>query len=298
MTVARARLDDPALHSLLGTIEREHGLRLSAYKRPCLVRRLAVRMRACGAATFAAYAAVLERSPGEYDRLVDALTVGVTRFFRNHETWALLARRVIPELWDARGRVRVWSAGCATGEEPYTLALLFAERAEAEAGTPAPAGHATEPAPPAPPPARAGTGAALARRLRIDATDLDPGAVEAVRRAEYPAAALSEVPPALAARWFSAGAPRRVAPALARRVRPLVHDLTREAPPAPPYQLIVCRNVVIYFDRPTQERLFLAFADALAPGGRLLLGKVETLCGPARERFELEAPRERLFRRR
>jgi chemotaxis methyl-accepting protein methylase len=276
MGVTRARPDDPALHSLMGKIEREHGLLLSSYKQPCLRRRLAVRLRACGVHDFAGYAEVLDRVPAEYDRLVDALTVNVTRFFRNPETWALLRERVVPELWAGRGRVRVWSAGCASGEEPYSLALLFAEHAGGD-------DHGE---------------AALARRLAIDATDLDPHAVEAARRAEYPAAAVQAVPPALLTRWFSAGPPHRVVPALARRVRPLVHDLTREAPPAPPYHLIVCRNVVIYFDRPTQERLFLALAGALAPGGRLLLGKVETLVGPARDRFEMEEARERLFRRR
>ena len=71
----------------------------------------------------------------------------------------------------------------------------------------------------------------------------------------------------------------------------------REKPPRPPYDLIVCRNVVIYFDRASQERLFLQFADALAPEGRLVLGKVETLFGPARERLALEDPRERIYRR-
>ncbi len=272
MAVSRARADDAAWHSLLGKIERDHGLRLSSYKQPCLRRRLAVRMRACGAHSFAAYADVLDAVPAEYDRLLDALTVNVTRFFRNPETWDLLAREVVPRLWAGRGRVRVWSAGCASGEEPYTLALLFAEHAAA------------------------GALPAALHRLRIDATDLDPDAVQAVTRAEYPAAAVADVPGAMRARWFTAAAPHRVVPALARRVRPLVHDLTREPPPAPPYQLIVCRNVVIYFDRATQERLFLAFADALAPGGRLLLGKVETLFGAARARFDLEEPRERLFR--
>lgn len=75
------------------------------------------------------------------------------------------------------------------------------------------------------------------------------------------------------------------------------HDLTRQAPPHPPYDLIACRNVVIYFDRATQERLFDQFAQALSPGGILVLGKVETLLGPARERLALVDPRERLYRR-
>jgi chemotaxis protein methyltransferase CheR len=208
--------------------------------------------------------------PGEYDLLLDALTINVTRFFRNPETFVLLRERVVPRLWGAAGHVAVWSAGCASGEEPYSLALLFAERA------------------------RAG---AVKARLRIDATDVDPGALDALRRAEYPASAIADVPPELIERFFSAGPPFRVDPAVMRLVHPLAHDLTREAPPQPPYQLIVCRNVLIYFDRPTQERLFSCFADALAPGGLLLLGKVETMFGPARARFEVEELRERLFRR-
>jgi chemotaxis methyl-accepting protein methylase len=75
------------------------------------------------------------------------------------------------------------------------------------------------------------------------------------------------------------------------------HDLLRQKAPHPPYDVIVCRNVVIYFDRPTQERLFALFADALVPDGVLLLGKVETLFGPARDRLKLEDPRERIYRR-
>ncbi len=254
----------------MGKVERERGLALSSYKQPCLKRRLAVRMRARGVHSYGAYATVLDRLPEEYDLLVDALTINVTKFFRNPETFALLREQVVPRLWAAPGPVAVWSAGCASGEEPYSLALLFAEIA------------------------RLG---ALRTRLRIDATDLDPGALDALRRAEYPPAAVEDVPPELLARFFSPGPPFRLDPAVARLVRPLAHDLTREAPPGPPYQLIVCRNVVIYFDRSTQERLFATFADALVPGGRLLLGKVETLFGPARSLLEVEEPRERLFRR-
>ncbi len=275
MTAARARAEDPALHALMRKIEREHGLALRSYKQPCLARRLAVRMRACGVDTFGAYAAVLERVPSEYAALLDALTINVTRFFRNPETFALLRERVVPEAWRPPGRVRVWSAGCASGEEAYSVALLFAEHALASG-----AGEA-----------------GLRRRLALDATDLDPDAVRSAERAEYPAAAVADVPPALLARWFTPGPPFRVVPALHGRVKASVHDLTRDTAPSPPYRLIVCRNVLIYFDRTTQERLFEAFADALAPGGRLLLGKVETLFGPARSRFELEEPRERLFRR-
>jgi chemotaxis protein methyltransferase CheR len=101
----------------------------------------------------------------------------------------------------------------------------------------------------------------------------------------------------LRARYFSAGPPYRLDPRIAACVRPRLHDLTRDPPPDPPYDLIVCRNVVIYFDRPAQERLFGVYADALVPGGHLLLGKVEALFGPVRQRLVLEDARERLYRR-
>src|SRR5438046_9258118 len=101
------------------------------------------------------------------------------------------------------------------------------------------------------------------------------------------------MPPELVRRYFTAESPRRPLPELRRIVRVLKHDLPSEPAPAPPYDLIVCRNVVIYFDRPMQERLFSLFADAPAPGGMLLLGTVDTLFGPAPQRLVPEGPRER-----
>jgi chemotaxis methyl-accepting protein methylase len=260
-----APVPDAGLSVLLAKIERR-GLSVSSYKEPCLKRRLAVRMRARGVHTYADYAHVLEKTPGEFDLLLDALTINVTRFFRNPETYAALRQKVVPELAARSGIVAVWSAGSATGEEPYSLAILFAEQA----------GRA---------------------RVRIDASDLDPGALATLEKAEYPEAAVSDVPKDVLKRWFSAGPPYKVAEAPRRMVRPVRHDLTRDPPPAPPYHLIVCRNVVIYFDRPTQERLFQRFHEALVPGGWLLLGKVETLFGPSRTLFKTEDARERLFRK-
>lgn len=268
---ASAEPDGAALAALLAKIEGTRGLRVTGYKQPCVRRRLAVRMRARGVHTFRAYSALLDQLPEEYDLLLDALTINVTKFFRNPESYALLRQRVVPALMATAGPVAAWSAGCATGEEAYSLAILLAEGA-------------------------AGRADAL-RRVRIDASDVDPDALDFMRRAEYPASAVEDLPPALLDRYFSPGPPYRPHPQVTRLVRILRHDLTHQEPPAPPYRLIACRNVVIYFDRATQERLFQRFADALLPGGYLLLGKVETLFGAARARFGLEDARERLFRR-
>jgi chemotaxis protein methyltransferase CheR len=267
--------DDAAFAALARQIARASGFTVEAYKDKCIRRRIAVRMRACGVHTYDDYRAFLDCSPVELERLRDALTINVTRFYRNAETWNVVRRVVLPDLFDRpRVELRVWSAGCASGEEPYTLAMLAADYLEG-----------------------AGRGGELAR-LTIDATDIDRGSLDRARAAVYRPEGLSELPPDLAANGFEhVGEERRVVDRLRRRVhiRPL--DLSREDPLRTDYDLILCRNVVIYFDRPMQERLFATFAGALVPGGFLILGKVETLFGAARDRLALVDPRERVYRR-
>jgi chemotaxis methyl-accepting protein methylase len=223
-----------------------------------LKRRIAVRMRARGVHTYEDYGTLLDGDAHEYQELLDALTINVTKFFRNVETWNAL-RPYLEVLAGSRPSLRVWSAGCASGEEPYTIAVLLAD---------------------------------VGAQGMIDATDVDRLSLERTRHATYPDTAFSEMPVTLKRRYFREGQP--VAP-VRELVRVRAHDLTRESPPHPPYDLIVCRNVVIYFERQAQERLFQVFVDALAPGGVLLLGKVETLFGPARGRLTLVDPRERIY---
>ena len=269
--MTRASERDPSLDALMAQITRDRGFGCQSYKESCLRRRLAVRMRARGVHTFTDYARVLSTQPDEYDQLLDTLTINVTKFYRNKETWDLLDQRYLPDLMASRdGAVRVWSAGCASGEEPHTLAVLLLEQRR-----------------------RRPVGATA----RIDATDVDRTILARAEAGLYRAPAFEEMPAALTDRYFEPGDPRRVRDEVRALIRFRRHDLLKDPVPDGPYDLIVCRNVIIYFDRPSQERLFERFADALAPGGVLVLGKVETLFGAARGRLRLEEPRERIYRR-
>jgi chemotaxis protein methyltransferase CheR len=267
--------DEAAFTALTRRISEGSGLTLEVYKDKCIRRRIAVRMRACGVHTYGEYLALLEQTPEEYERLRDALTINVTRFYRNAETWNLLRRTLLPRLCqDPRGEIRAWSAGCASGEEAYTLAVLLADELD-----------------------RSGRPERL-DRVVIDATDIDRLSLDRAKAACYRREALVEMPSELVSTYFEPGREdRRVVERVRRRVFVRRLDLSKETPPRRDYQLILCRNVAIYFDRPMQERLFHAFTEALAPGGYLVLGKVETLLGAARDRLALLDPRERVYRR-
>jgi chemotaxis protein methyltransferase CheR len=268
--------EERAFRALTEKITQARGVSCDAYKDRCLRRRIAVRMRARGVHSFTDYSRLLDSDGHEYDRLLDALTINVTKFFRNNEAWTALAP-YLAERWKARsGAVAVWSAGCASGEEPYTIAAALAETARTS-----------------------GTSEWLPR-ARVLATDIDRQSLERATAARYAAAAFSETPAEVLRRWIEPAAADGTRTPVAA-VRGLVtvqrHDLTTAQPPGGPFDLVVCRNVVIYFDRGTQERLFQLFAAALRPEGLLLLGKVETLLGPAREQLRMENPRERIYRR-
>jgi chemotaxis methyl-accepting protein methylase len=217
---------------------------------------------------------VLDSDSAEYDRLLDALTINVTKLFRNWSMYEVLAELVVPALWNAgTAPIHVWAAGCSSGEEPYSLAVLFHRYAAAHG---------------------------LSRLDRVDVlgTDIDRASLIAAERGVFPESGFEETPAELRERYFSAQPPFTIAPAIRQHVRFQRRDLLDEFPAASGgFQLITCRNVLIYFDRDTQERLLLRFHEALAPGGFLVLGKVETLLGPVRSRFAAIDARERIFRR-
>ena len=265
---------DADFAALTDKIARDKGFGCASYKEKCLRRRIAVRMRARGVHTYADYARVLDSDKTEYDRLLDALTINVTKLFRNWETYTVIAERVIPALWERPiPTISVWSAGCSSGEEPYSLAALFHKHAET-----------------------LGQLGDLPRRVRVLGSDIDARCLTAAEGGAFAEGDFADTPPDLRRRYFAPIAPFTIIPEVRRLVRFERRDLLAEAPPPGPHHLIVCRNVLIYFDRETQERLFAKFHTALSPDGFLVLGKVETLLGEARTRFVAVDGRERVFR--
>ena len=267
-------LSDAGFAALTAKISRDRGFGCASYKDKCLRRRIAVRMRARGVHSYGDYAAVLDTDQGEYDKLLDALTINVTKLFRNWDTYSAIAEKVVPALWArASAPISVWSAGCSSGEEPYSLAALFHRHAE-----------------------RAGELAQLSSRLSVIGTDIDARCLAAAQAAAFEEGDFADTPDDLRERYFAAAAPFTIVPEVQRLVRFQRRDLLAETAPPGTHQLICCRNVLIYFDRDTQERLFEKFHAALAPDGFLVLGKVETLLGAARTRFVAVDGRERIFR--
>jgi chemotaxis methyl-accepting protein methylase len=256
-------------------VTRDRGFQCSRYKDKCLRRRFAVRMRARGAVNHTDYARILDADPREYDRLVRSLTINVTKFFRNWDTFSMIEQKVIPALWERGEReLRVWSAGSSSGEEPYSIAILIHK-------------YATE-----------RNQLARLNSVSIVGTDIDQDCLGEADRAFYPDSALVETPADLRERYFPVVAGMYT---MLPEVRQLVtfqnRDLLGSAPPFENVHLLLCRNVVIYFEREAQDALFAEFHRTLAPGGFLVLGKVETLLGAARGLFSPVNARERIFRK-
>ncbi|HEX7497582.1 MAG TPA: CheR family methyltransferase [Candidatus Limnocylindrales bacterium] len=264
--------DEDALLELLARIHERSGIDFGSYKQATILRRLRGRMTATGRSTLAEYAVYLESDPEEYARLVNSFLIKVTEFFRDPKLFDHLRTKVLPEMIAEarreRRELRIWSAGCSTGEEAYSLAIVVAEAL----------GDGPWP------------------DVRIFATDIDRTAIAFARRGNYPPAALKTLPAATRDRFFVKSDGRYE---VSKRLRSLMvfgeHDLGDRAP-FPRIDLLLCRNVLIYFTRPMQQIALETFAFSLRPGGRLALGTSETVMAFP-EPFEEEDAHLRVYRR-
>lgn len=246
---------DDLLHAILDIVVRQANFNFRSYKSTTILRRVSRRITVLRLASMRDYVTYLETHPAEVGELVDALLINVTKFFRDEGAWDYLRTDVLPDLI-ARARnngtqLRLWSAGCATGEEAYSLAILLVEL----------------------------LGAELPQwSIKIFATDVDHQAVAFARLGIYPRNLLEPLPSSYQERYFArADGGYRISKTLRQMVIFGEQDLSRSAP-FPRIDLVLCRNVLIYFTPELQQYVINQFAFSLSPhGGYLFLGKAETV---------------------
>lgn len=255
-------IDDAAFHFLAGFVGKYCGIVLGEQKRQLVQGRLARRMRELGLGSWRAYCERLECDPDvEIDALVSAISTNVTSFFRELHHFEFLARE-LPSLLARGGRIRLWSAGCSTGEEPYCMAMVLAEALEKHPGR---------------------------ADARILATDLSPQALSTATRGVYRRDRLAGVSGTRMRQWFVPSGKSEYE--VHAKLRELVtfrrlNLLDEPWPMRGKFQVIFCRNVVIYFDKPTKTRLFERFEQRLDTSGHLCIGHSESMYG-LNDMFEL-----------
>lgn len=245
----------------------DSGISLPDSKATLVYSRLAKRLRSLGLQSFRDYCSMVAGAEGvdERKRMLASLTTNVTRFFREPHHFEHLKTQVLPPLLEAArrgGRVRLWSAGCSTGQEPYSIALtilgLMPDAAEYD--------------------------------VKILASDIDPDVIDTARRGIYAADAVAQVPADQRAKWFVPMGPRnfRVADEPRELIAFRELNLIGDWPMKGKFDVIFCRNVVIYFQEETQTRIWARFKTYLAPGGCLYIGHSERLTGNT-DGFKTEA---------
>lgn len=236
------------------------GISLADGKRELVYSRLSRRLRSLGLRRFDEYCRLLEtggENNEEIGEFVNALTTNLTSFFRESHHFEFLGAELLPALIRERGashrRIRIWSAGCSTGEEPYSIAMVLREILPA-----------------------------VGWDVKILATDLDSNVLATAERGVYEESRIKGLPEARVQRWFQRGRGSqsgqvRVIPALRELITFRRLNLMHDWPMRGPFDVVFCRNVVIYFDKPTQRGLFERFADLLVERGHLFVGHSESL---------------------
>ena len=267
-------ISDDALVEISLILEMRRNFSMSIYKDKCMKRRVAIRMRSCRCLDAAAYCNLLRQSEQELDLLKKTLTIHVSQFFRNPSMFDKLQTVVLPYLFQKADseqvRLRFWSLGCAGGEEAYSLGIILREFFAREL---------------------------LHTPTEIRASDIDADILLAAVQAEYNEDRLKDLPVSIRERYFVPNGPRMQLSAKVREMVTFHNQNIMDVETFEPCQLALCRNTLIYFTRPVQEKIIRAIAHILPTDGVLVLGKSETLVGEVRGLFTTVCPVERIYRR-
>ncbi|HZQ82068.1 MAG TPA: protein-glutamate O-methyltransferase CheR [Gaiellaceae bacterium] len=235
------------------------GIDLLQYKRGQMERRLRTFAERRGKTRLADYLAMLTADRDELDRFLDRVTINVSQLWRNPEQWERLGRTVVPELAQ-RGTIRIWSAGCSYGAECYTIAAVCLEQTKGV-------------------------------KVEVVGTDVDARMIERARAGLFSIDDARTVPAASLDRWFERdGAGWRAGRELKQRMTFEQGDLLSMRFPAARYDLVLCRNVVIYFTEDVRDALHARLATSLRPGGYLVVGSTERVAATAENGLELTSP--------
>jgi Methylase of chemotaxis methyl-accepting proteins len=271
------QIHDPDLRVLITKVHKRTGIDLGQYKDSYIARRLSTRMKVLGANTYRKYSEMLDTAPDEYDKVVDAFTINVSEFFRDKETFRVIREKVIPAIIDekkgsGRRNLRIWSAGCACGEEVYSISMILNDLLGKDYGQ---------------------------FTLRLYATDIDDVCMQRAKDGIYDPVSLKNADKAYLERFTLQGPEGKIAVAndIKRNVTFRHFNLIDDSAFGGYFDLILCRNVMIYFSDQQKSRLFGMFYNALNPGGYLVIGKTETLTGDARSSFVAVNGIERIYRK-
>jgi chemotaxis methyl-accepting protein methylase len=263
------------LNRFIAKIDDTCALDLAQYRPQYLERRIATRLRSLDLQSYRQYADYLDAHPEEYARLIDAFTINVTDFFRDAPVYDIFRDSIVPDMLahklSSRHRmIRAWSAGCATGEEPYSVAMCFLD---------------------------AMTGYDSRFLLSVLGTDVDENVLRKAKAASYPIKGLSQIPEEYRERFVIVREDSfEVKPSVTKHVKFRRLNLFTDRPISV-VDVIFCRNVFIYFNREQQDKVLESFWSALSRGGYLVLGRSEKLSQQAARRFELVNGRERIYRK-
>ena len=254
-------------------IRMKYGIDVSRYRPTCFRRRVAHRMAMIGCETIEEYLGYLTADAGEMEKLMDVITIHVTGFYRDRDVFQALEERYLPALLSAaresrQGMLRAWSAGCSTGEEAYSIAIMMEKAARISApGT----------------------------RIEVFGTDVSEDACRTARTGVYSDERIEDLPSRIRSEFFSREPDGWHAKQPLRgmvKFRP--HDLFSPAPFSR-LDMIFCRNVLIHFEHFVRDAVMKGFHEALVPGGLLVLGKSEVLAGDAERLYELIDPRCKIY---
>lgn len=266
--------DETEFAELKSIIKRKIGFNCEDYKQPHLKRRLAVRLRATQSGSYKDYAKVLLKNTDEERYLKETLTVNVTELFRNPETYESVRKNVLPELIKSKGGnrfIKVWSAGCSNGEEPYSIAIMLNEYLGSSARK---------------------------YNISIIGTDIDEDSLKKANMAIYQSRQLEKIGKERINRFFvKKDNDFQVIDEIKKLVKVKRHDMISE-PKLSGFDIIFCRNVTIYFEQKLQEVLYMNFYNALNEGGYFVMGKTETLVGQAGQLFHRVDLKERIYQKR